>query len=354
MIGNSCFHRRGDTQGAEWRIDASEGFLYAFRPTTAEPESKMKANMLKPILKGILLAAILGVLQTQAADYVSVVTNTPNLLGYWRFDPVFLTNSCVNGYTGALQGNAQIGPPGSGCPVISDPANQALMLDGTNSYLTTSLIGQITNEGTVLVWVNLTAEPSTAGHVFQVTSQAESGDDFDLQIETDNYTYFFTDSGGSTVYTQALPLNQWHFLSATFIANSTRCVYLDGQLVATSTAGAHSVNNTAFWMGNNSVFGPRMFQGSLGEVAVFNRALAASEIYAIYSAAIGPTLNIALQDNDVVLTWETNYPGFALQTNGSLDSRTWGVLTTNYGIDSTSYAVTNAIGVSPMFYRLMQ
>lgn len=290
----------------------------------------------------------------QAPNYISVVTNTPNLLAYWRFDPVFQTNSWGNGYIGTLQGNAQIGTPGSGCPLATDPANQGLLLDGVNSYLTTSLTGQITNQGTMLVWVYLTAQPATAGHIFQITSLSQVGNDFDLQINTDNTTHFYTDSGGSTAYTQPLPLNQWHFLAATFIANSTRCIYLDGQLVASSTAGSHSSNNNPFWIGNSSVFGPRLFQGRLDEVAVFNRALTASEIAAVYSAALGPTLSIAPLNDAVVLTWPTNYAGFALQTNGSLNLGNWATLTANYGILSGNYAYTNTPGSSPMFYRLMK
>ena len=146
-------------------------------------------------------------------NYASHVMFIPNLLGYWRFDPVFQTNSCVNGYTGTLQGNAQIGAAGSGCPLASDQTNQALLLDGVNSYLTTSLTGQIPSQGTILVWVYLTAQPSTAGHIFAIVSQSQGGNDFDFQIETDNHTKFY--AGGVTVYSQALPLNQWHFLAAT-------------------------------------------------------------------------------------------------------------------------------------------
>jgi len=245
----------------------------------------MNIQINKPAGMAVLLALFWSVIQVKALDYVSTVTNTPNLLGFWQFDPVFRINSCVNGYTGTLHGNAQIGPPGSGCPLAADGPTQALLLDGTNSYLSTTLIGQITNQGTVLAWVYLTAQPSAAGHIFQVTSEAQTGNDFDLQIQTDNKTYFYTDSGSSTVYAGPLPLNQWQFLAVTFIANSTRCIYLNGQLVASSTAGSHSLDSSAFWMGNNSIFGPRMFQGRLDEVAVFNRALSASEITTIYSAA---------------------------------------------------------------------
>jgi MSHA biogenesis protein MshQ len=292
----------------------------------------------------------------RAGDYVNTVLGIPNLLGYWRFDSVFQTNSLVNGYTGMLHGNAQLGAPGSGCPLSSDPQDQALVLDGNNSnpsYLSTSLTGQIASQGSVLIWVYLTNQPSAAGHFFQITSQAQSGNDFDFQIQTDNRTYFFTDSGGSTIYNQPLSLNQWHFLAATFIANSTRCIYLDGQLVATSTAGAHSVNSNPLWIGNNSVFGPRCFQGSIDEVAVFNRALSASEVASVYAAAgIQPHLSIAPLNNAVLLTWPTNFQGFTVQTNGTLTNANWATFTTSYGILNTNYAVTNVTGPSSLFYRL--
>lgn len=313
----------------------------------------MKGKINKPVWIFVLLALLCSIVEAPALDYIGVVTNTPNLLAYWQFDPVFQTNSCVNGFTGTLQGNAQIGAPGSGVPLSSDPGAEALLLDGSNSYFTTTLIGEITNQGTVLVWVYLTAQPSTAGHIFEITSQSQEQDDFDFQIETDNNTYFFTDSGSSTVYTEPLPLNQWQFLAATFIANSNRCIYLNGQLAASSTAGPHSVNNTEFWIGNDRVFGPRLFEGRIDEVAVFNRALAASEIAAVYSAALGPPLNIAALASNVILAWPTNFPTFLLQTNASLDTTNWGTIPTPYTVNSTNYSVTSPIGVSTTFYRLI-
>src|SRR5215472_8311611 len=96
-----------------------------------------------------LIAACIST-NLQAGDYVNTVLGIPNLLGYWRFDSVFQTNSLVNGYTGMLHGNAQLGAPGSGCPIASDSQNQALVLDGNNSnpsYLSTRLASQIANQG---------------------------------------------------------------------------------------------------------------------------------------------------------------------------------------------------------------
>jgi len=308
---------------------------------------------LLPVLADSATQAFEAKVPSSAIGTIAFATDTPNLLGYWRFDPVFQTESCVNGYTGTLQGNAQIGPPNTGCPLASDPGKQGLLLDGTNSYLTTSLTGQIVSQGTILAWVYLTAQPSTAGHIFQITAQSEFANDFDLQIQTDDHVYFYTDSGSATVSPQALPLNQWHFLAATFIANSARSIYLDGQLVASSIAGPHYPNHNPFWIGNNQVFGPRLFQGRIDEVAIFNRALTAAEIAGIASAAQRPTLSIATLNNAVLLTWTTNFMGYKLQSSATLNPAQWTTLTNNYSVISNNFSVTHPLVSSQMFFRLL-
>ncbi len=220
-------------------------------------------------------------------DFVSLVQGTTGLLGYWRFDTASQANSLVNGYTGTFVGNAQLGSAGTGPSLAIDPNNRPLVLDGSGDYVTTNLTGGITTGGTVVAWVNLAVQPSTAGHFFQITGQSANGNDFDFQIESDanNSTRFYTDSGGATIYSTALPLNTWVFLTATFTANGARNIYLNGSLVATSAAGGHSTNSNPLWIGNNLVFGPRYFQGSIDEVAVFDRALTASEVANLYAAA---------------------------------------------------------------------
>ena len=290
-----------------------------------------------------------------ASDYVSLITNTPNLVGYWRFDPVDQTNSLVNGYQGALEGNAQIGPPGSGYPLPADATNQALELDGSSSYLLTTLYGMITNEASVIVWVNLAAEPSAAGHFFQVTAQSQSSDDFDFQIQTDDSLHFYTDSGSSTVYATPIPTNQWHFLAATFVANGDRPIYLDGVSVANSTAGNHSLNTgSPCVVGDNLVFGGRFFEGRISEVAVFNRALTATEIATIYQAGAPAYLSLASQPGGVVLSWSTNYAAYLLQTNNNLGNPAgWGVSALPYAIVGDLYTASDTNAAPQMFYRLV-
>ncbi|HEX9047128.1 MAG TPA: LamG domain-containing protein [Verrucomicrobiae bacterium] len=288
-------------------------------------------------------------------DYVALVTNTPNLVAYWHFDPVFQTNSMVNGYQGTNMGAAIIGAAGTGLPLPYDPTNQALVLDGTNGFLCSNLYGQITNQGSVLAWLNLAVEPSTAGHFYQITAQSANGNDFDFQFQTDNSLYFFTDSGSCTIYAPGISSNQWHLVGGTFVAGGTRAIYVDGVKVTNSTAGGHSVNNThPLTIGENIVFTGRHYKGKMSEVAIFNRALTAKEIGNIYAAGQPLFLNVTPAAGANVLTWPTNFTGYVLQTNGNLANASgWSNLPAAYSIVSTNYAFTNASGANRLFYRLV-
>jgi hypothetical protein len=311
---------------------------------------KQHSAKLVPLL--LALALLVAAPFTRAADYVSVVTNTPGLLGYWSFDPMFLTNSVVNGYVGTLQGNAHLGMPGMGAPVGSDPCNEGLFLDGQASYLTTTLGGKITNAGTTMAWIYLTNYPSVAGRIFQITAEGDDGNDFDFQIDTDNLLHFYTDSGGSTVSPQPIPTSQWHFLAGTFVANTVRVIYIDGVPVATNTPGSHGLDTSFYTIGENLQFPGRYFEGTIAEVAVFDRALAASEIAAIYAAAT-PVLSISNAANSVVVSWPTNFPNYSLQTNGVLMlPGAWADFPVFHNIVGTNYQVTDSIAAASQFYRL--
>lgn len=290
------------------------------------------------------------------APYARAITNYFGLLGYWRFDPIFGLNSCVNGFTGQAQGNASMSTPGAGCPMYQDPYNQCLLLDGASGFLSTSLTGLITNQGSMLAWVYLTAEPSTAGHIFSVVNQSESGNNFDLQIETDNSTRFYP--GGSTaaaVYTQALPLNQWEFLATTLDSSGNGKIYLNGQLVATVTGVTHNVNTNPVSIGESPVFTGRFFQGRIDEVAIYNVALTPSQIAAAFQGAEGqPNLSITPVQNSVMVGWPTNFAGYTLQTNSSLASPNWVSVPTPYNVSGTNFVITNNFSGSSLFFRLTQ
>ncbi len=67
----------------------------------------------------------------------------------------------------------------------------------------------------------------------------------------------------------------------------TRTIFWDGKQVAQSVPGTHDPSTQAFTIGNSGVFAGRFFDGSIDEVSLWNRALTAAEVTAIYNAAKG-------------------------------------------------------------------
>jgi uncharacterized delta-60 repeat protein len=232
--------------------------------------------------------------RAQQSAYASAVTNTPGAIGYFPFSVAAGANSAVGGHTGSFQGNAALGPEGSGALPGDPTGNTALLLDGNASYVSTTLTGGLdTNQGSFIAWFKLTALPSAAGHIFTIVGESQVGNDFDLQIELDNKIKFYTDSGSATVVDAALTeadLNVWHFVAAAFTSGASRNIYLDGRLAASSTPGGHNPSgNGRLVIGESDIFRGRFFQGAIDEVAVFKRELSAGEVAAFYTSGSVPS-----------------------------------------------------------------
>ena len=243
---------------------------------------------------GRILLTALGCLLTGTAalgansDFVTTIEQTPGLLGYWRFSSASQANSTVGGYTGTLNSGATIGSASSGPTLADDASNSAVLLNGSSSWVSTSLTGQIGSQGSIVGWFNLAALPSASGHFYYLAGESQVGNDFDLQIETDNQLKFYTEAGGHTTDPVAFTtadLNSWHFVAVTFTAGSDRNIYLDGVLVGTSVPNGHSLNTSAFNLGASDVFGGRYFDGALDEFALYNTDLTSAQVSAIYNSA---------------------------------------------------------------------
>ena len=68
-----------------------------------------------------------------------------------------------------------------------------------------------------------------------------------------------------------------------------------------------------------------------------------------------PVLNIQLSVNtNIVLSWETIWTGFTLETSTNLDTGVWSVVSPAPVVSGIDYVVTNAVSGSARFYRLRQ
>lgn len=231
----------------------------------------------------VAIASLNAIPLRAQTDFVTAVTST-HPLAFYRLDSTS-GQSQVGATTYHASGGAGIAA--SGAPVAT-ANSRFLKLDGRSATITTTQMGGIGTAASIMAWVNLSDLPSKVGHFFYVAGESQSGNDFDLQFETDNVLRFFTAGGGNLSYTPspATLLNQWHqIVVALDTTTHIRVIYWDGKSVATDKGGGEANKKAVFTIGSSSVFGGRFFKGAIDDVALWNRALKPAEVAAIYAAS---------------------------------------------------------------------
>jgi MSHA biogenesis protein MshQ len=234
---------------------------------------------------GILLAPVV---RAQVTYNGTMLSDSP--LGFWTLASNNATD-LANGYSSTYVNGATTSPPGTGVPLAGSPVNTAVSLDGNNTtpqYVTTGLSGGIGGTGSIVAWVNLSALPSSAGAFFYVAGESQSGNDFDVQFQTDNALYFYTGAGENTSYTPnpAALVGQWNQIVVTYAGGSSgfRDIYWDGNLVSNFNGSVNSASKTsAFTIGYSSVFGGRDFNGLIDDVAVLGTVLSPLQVAQLYA-----------------------------------------------------------------------
>ena len=171
-------------------------------------------------------------------------------------------------------------------------ANAYAQFGGEDAMISTTLAGGIGTAGSILAWVKLAQLPSQAGRFFYVAGESEPGNDLDLQFETDDRIKFFTGGGSSVSFAPpaAELTGRWHMVVAIFdTRGAERAIYWDGKPAARDADAGMAGKTKTFTIGASPVWGGRAFSGGIDEVALWNRALGAKEVAAIYAAALqGP------------------------------------------------------------------
>jgi uncharacterized repeat protein (TIGR03803 family) len=107
----------------------------------------------------------------------------------------------------------------------------------------------------------------------------------------------------------------------------------------TNSDGAYPQNGVI--LSGNVLYGVANSGGVFGSGTIFSLTLPQ------------PQLAMSLSGTNIILTWPTNAPGFALQSTTNLSSAAWGGSRTPVILNG-QYAVTNPVSGTGMFYRLSQ
>jgi PKD repeat protein len=228
-------------------------------------------------------------------SYGAAVSATSGLIDYWRLGEKSGTTlaDSVGGHNATAQGGVTLGAPGA----LGPDSNAAASFDGSNDAASAALDLSATSKLTVEFWLNWSAYASDDDLAFEFTQNfnnisggflidpnaGEQGGQFAVGIgrgSSRNNAYFPRPSAGA-----------WHHyafvLDGEAPASQQVIPYVDGIPVsftklASGTGAGTFANSTLYFMSRNAsaLFG----NGSLDEVALYNRVLSGAEIAAHYKA----------------------------------------------------------------------
>ena len=270
--------------------------------------SKPNLSRLAAATAGLAIAAAASLAPSEAsADYVASTLAT-NPLAYWQLDAANQPDAAHGNSSTYLNSVTT----GTGAPLNGYPNNKGAVFDGANSatpgQIVTGLSGGINGTGSIAAWINLAAVPSATGAIMYIAGESQLANDLDLQVETDNRVRFYTGAGENTASTTVLQAGAWHLIVATYsAAGQFRNLYIDGILDSAYSGGlSGAAKSSNFTIGYSSVFGGREFNGTIDEVAIWDRALSADEVGGLYAA--GQTGISAVPEPS---TWALMLLGFA-------------------------------------------
>ncbi len=214
--------------------------------------------------------------------------NTNGLVGFWSFngpDTTATTATDVSGSSNTLTFSG-------GVVKSAGKVGQALSFDGSSGYLhITTFSGPPSSRMTLCTWMKT---PGTGATQFILNINRNPGNivnegiwqiNINGKLHFWDYTgsaYGFVDPG--TESNTAVTDNKWHF--ACFVKNNTAgTYYLDGAANGAVTALSSVSYGSADWsVGKDYRDGGSYFNGSLDDLRIYNRALSATEIAALYAA----------------------------------------------------------------------
>lgn len=213
---------------------------------------------------------------------------------------------------------------GLNCPAFaSGKFDGSYSFDGTNDYITVSNSNSlnITTNITFSAWIYPTS--FTAAHwMFLLTKGFDS-----YSVYLDNNPIgrltFYTTSKGELNSLLVPSLNQWNYIAIVINSYNTT-FYLNGNLEIKGN-GTTGITSSDLKIGNY-LSGINNFNGTIDEVAVWNRSLSADEIQDLYKSKKGTYLSPI---KDVDSTSSFTYLNFSTRENSSLDNITFQVSSCN-------------------------
>jgi len=207
-----------------------------------------------------------------------------SLVGYWTFDEGSGTTAydrSGHGYDGTLTNGPTY--------VTGKFGNYSIQSDGTDDKVVMSGMNMGTNDMTVSVWINVNGLSGISETLFFTNNS--SGRSFQLYRNagwSDNllgFLVYYLKSDLTTagkIWYFNITENNWYHVAFTLDQNSeSGYLYLNGELKVSFTASDFNSWNISALTEEGI---PYIFGGKIDDFRIYNRALSASEISAIYNS----------------------------------------------------------------------
>jgi hypothetical protein len=230
-------------------------------------------------------------------------------------------DSSGNGNSGQVNGASWVG----------GQIASALHFDGVDDYvsISSSQLGQISNELTVSAWVYL--DSSSGVWKTAVSRQVGSSADehYFLGFNGTHARFFVNTTAGYSDYESGVNVSagQWHHLVGVYDGSNTR-LYVNGQLGFTSAhSGTFASDTTPLIVGGNvnSSNGPveERLDGSIDNLRIYTRAISAGEVSSLAGEAnAGDSGSVAITAPSSGTVFS---PGQSVTATGTGSNLTWSI-----------------------------
>ena len=236
------------------------------------------------------LQVLAGCLSLAITGTASAIPVTDGLIAYYSFDEPILPGAVVVDSSG----NGNIGYIKNGVTIDNGLLGKAAFFDGIDSKIAIPNTAAFSsNELTISTWVKTTSDniqPEGNGWSYLVAKGQAWDYQYTLQVrgESNQLDACSTTSGGGkflcaeTSYS-SISDGEWHSVVGVITEEYSK-IYIDGDLKHTDNTptGTWNINGAAdLTIGgiNSSSFGEGSFEGSIDDVAIYNRVLSVGSIY---------------------------------------------------------------------------
>jgi hypothetical protein len=235
----------------------------------------------------------------EVTTYVHAAGTQNGLVSYWNFD---------EGGGSTAQDSSGSNNHGTiyGAVWTNGKFGYALNFDGVNGNVTAPFIPLYNRSFTITAWVNAKSLPNDPATPILTQYQADSTDKslcIAIQDTKPYFGFYADDLVGNTI----LNPNTWYHIA--FVYNSWtnyKLIYVDGAL----DASGPSLRPYQGSSGDTTIGGflDNVFNGTIDEAHIYNRALNQSEIKAVIASGAIDTQSIFLRHRDtktITFTWNT-------------------------------------------------